>query len=187
MFQNRSLIEYSASVHFHKIISSGNDYHFQFNMQFLIIATIVSLSQPTTLDGTIKSKNDAFVGCSRSAALEERLAILETLVKQQGQQLMQNENGCTLVEECDIYIAVKEQISVLESVVDHQAVQIVTLQNEVADIEDVVLPGKIPASCNEYAQRGEVTSGVYQIRPSSDLASFEVFCDFRKQLNYLLQ
>ena len=54
-----------------------------------------------------------------------------------------------------------------------------TLQGDVTVLEDVVFPGKIAASCSEYASRGESSNGKYVIRPSLQVESFEVICDFR--------
>jgi len=46
-------------------------------------------------------------------------------------------------------------------------------------LKAIVLPGKIPASCAEHADRGAVESGSYEIKPSADLEQFFVTCDFR--------
>ena len=54
------------------------------------------------------------------------------------------------------------------------------LKNDVYNLELVVLPGKIPASCQEYEDRGEYRNGNYYIRPSIDVEPFSVHCDFRK-------
>ena len=46
-------------------------------------------------------------------------------------------------------------------------------------LEAIVLPGKIPATCAEHADRGAVESGLYEIKPSVDVDAFFVTCDFR--------
>jgi len=49
----------------------------------------------------------------------------------------------------------------------------------VAELESQVLSENIPASCQELADRGETTNGIYNIQPSADLSPFEVKCVFR--------
>jgi len=48
------------------------------------------------------------------------------------------------------------------------------------ELEKIVRPGKVPASCQEHADRGETKNGKYQIKPNLDIQPFYVTCDFRK-------
>ena len=54
------------------------------------------------------------------------------------------------------------------------------LKNDVLELEKIVRPGKVPASCHEYADRGETKNGKYQIKPNLNIEPFDVTCDFRK-------
>ena len=54
------------------------------------------------------------------------------------------------------------------------------LKNDIVAIEKIVMPGKITASCEEYRNRGETETGIYQIKPTMDIEPFSVSCDFRK-------
>ena len=54
------------------------------------------------------------------------------------------------------------------------------LKNDMREIEKIVMPGKIPASCEEHRNRGETENGIYQIKPTMDIEPFPVTCDFRK-------
>ena len=54
------------------------------------------------------------------------------------------------------------------------------LSSDILEIEKIVMPGKIPASCQEYQDRGENVTGSYKIKPNVDIEPFSVICDFRK-------
>jgi len=54
------------------------------------------------------------------------------------------------------------------------------LANDVLAIEKIVIPGKIPASCQEHQDRGQTETGIYQIKPTADIEPFSVTCEFRK-------
>ena len=54
------------------------------------------------------------------------------------------------------------------------------LKNDIKEIEKIVMPGKIPASCEEHRNRGETENGIYKIKPTMDIEPFPVTCDFRK-------
>ena len=50
----------------------------------------------------------------------------------------------------------------------------------VANLDSQVNPGRaVAANCEELAQRGEWQNGVYLIQPSTEVAPFEVTCDFQ--------
>jgi len=66
----------------------------------------------------------------------------------------------------------------LERENDRQQNEINQLKSDVHDLEEVALPGKIPASCQEYDDRGEYRNGNYYIRPSTAVEPFSVYCDF---------
>ena len=57
-----------------------------------------------------------------------------------------------------------------------------TIQSDISALEEKVLPGKIAASCDELAQRGETQSGEYQIKPTIDIEPFTVTCDFSEAI-----
>ena len=170
-------------------------------MKFIIFGTLFAIS---TVAGTTKTKGNGDVKPSEEfigkTALEERVSRLETLITQQERQQLQNDLTCSVVEDCEGNVAMEERMSALEMVVENQAgvinqqniiieqqtTEIKSLRGDVADLNEKIFPGKIPASCHEYAQRGEATNGMYPIRPSADIAAFEVFCDFRKGLNLLI-
>jgi len=54
------------------------------------------------------------------------------------------------------------------------------LKNDIREIERIVMPGKIPASCEEHRNRGETENGIYKIKPTMNIEPFPVTCDFRK-------
>ena len=56
------------------------------------------------------------------------------------------------------------------------------LENDVAALEEKVLPGKVAATCQEHADRGQTENGVYHIRPSMEVEAFLVTCEFRTKL-----
>jgi len=60
-----------------------------------------------------------------------------------------------------------------------QKIDVENLKNQ-NEIEKIVMPGKIPASCQEYQDRGENVTGSYKIKPNVDIEPFSVICDFRK-------
>jgi len=74
----------------------------------------------------------------------------------------------------------KQGIFNLESKVIDLEIENEELKNDVWELEQIVTPGKIPANCQEHADRGEFKNGVYQIKPSIDIEPFYVTCDFRK-------
>jgi len=57
--------------------------------------------------------------------------------------------------------------------------KITNLENDVLELEKIVRPGKIPASCEEYFNRGTIENGKYKIKPNTEINPFFVDCDFR--------
>jgi len=116
------------------------------------------------------------------------------------------DEACNIVAECNVDITqrlsalendmenVKVQNSKLKSEVEYVKAENVDLKNQVEilkhenaelsndilEIEKIVMPGKIPASCQEHRDRGATESGKYQIKPTVDIEPFFVTCDFRK-------
>ena len=75
---------------------------------------------------------------------------------------------------------VKAENSELKNEVENLKNQNEELSNDILVIENIVMPGKIPASCQEYQDRGEIETGSYKIKPTVDIEPFSVICDFRK-------
>jgi len=99
---------------------------------------------------------------------------------------------CNIDDECIVDIvkrlsALEDENSVLKSDVENVKAENVDLKNkneqlsnDIAEIEKIVMPEKIPASCQEHRDRGTSVSGPYQIKPTVDIEPFFVTCDFRK-------
>ena len=100
-------------------------------------------------------KCDMVTECS--AGLENRLAALENAISKFSDE---NKN-------------LKEENAGLRRELD-------VLRKDMDDVEAVVLPWKVRASCQEHADRGENQDGIYSIRPSLDVNAFDVKCKFRK-------
>lgn len=101
-------------------------------------------------------------------------------------------DDCSIVDECNGDIA--KRLSMLESEMEtvkmeNQELKTrigtvemenVELKNDVLELEKIVRPGKIPASCEEHRDRGARENGIYEIKPAMDIDPFYVNCDFRK-------
>jgi len=65
------------------------------------------------------------------------------------------------------------------------------LEIDVLELENIVRPGKVPASCDEYFDRGTIENGQYEIKPNTQIDPFLVYCDFRnlfkKKENFKIQ
>ena len=57
--------------------------------------------------------------------------------------------------------------------------KVIGLETDVLELEKIVRPGKIPASCQEYFDRGTSETGQYEIKPNTEIEPFFVHCDFR--------
>ena len=100
-------------------------------------------------------KCGTFTACS--TGMEKRLAALENAVEK-----MEDENK-----------NIKEENIGLRKELD-------ALRKDVDDVEQVVTPWKVKASCQEHADRGVTENGNYRIRPNLNVNPFEVNCEFRK-------
>ena len=91
-------------------------------MRFFSFATIFALSYSTTRDGTPNQTNDGNIDVIQ--ALDQRILILENVLKQQATKLMKIDGACTMVQECGATVAIEERMSVMEGVIADQAIVI---------------------------------------------------------------
>ena len=110
-----------------------------------------------------------------STDLEQRLSTLEGIVK--AQQLTYAEDKANLEKE--IFTIKDQNKNLLEENTILRS-ELNTFKTNFDEVESVILPWKIPSSCQEYADRGVSSNGTYPIRPSLTVNSFEVQCLFRE-------
>ena len=115
--------------------------------------------------------NFAAGGCADFDCMNEQFAQLEQKVG-----ILENKN-----EQLEITVDNLEAENIeLRAENDELTAKLGNLENDVAELEKIVRPGKIPANCDEYFDRGTNVDGVYQIKPNVDIEPFYVTCDFRK-------
>jgi len=119
-----------------------------------------------------------FFGFCRPDDVSDRLSALEAKVEnlETNVQNLETENS-----------KLKTEIENLGLEVENLKLENHALKNDVEELEKIVRPGKIPASCQEHADRGEDENGLYQIKPSVDIDPFFVTCDFRKCNKIIIQ
>ena len=85
----------------------------------------------------------------------------------------------SFAESCTDFDCVNQQLAQLSEKVELLEKENENLKIDVLNLEKIVRPGKIPASCQEYFDRGTTEDGKYQIKPNTEIEPFFVYCDFR--------
>ena len=136
---------------------------------FIARIQIITAAPSESNYGSDDENCDTNLVCGQIVNLEDRVIKLENalsvaveLIQGQQEELKSHQN----------------EIETLKASQNEINSEMDILQEDVDNLEDEIIPGKLPASCTELGTRGETKNGIYEIRPSLELDSFYVTCDF---------